>query len=119
MSVALRDRQAHRELNQNLASVIEDRLKRDESVAAHRFAEAIDNVVGAEQIFELAVLIVQCHLVEQDRLHQQVDLVGRRCGRCFHITTGAHVADLLMLVLRVLGCADQSRTQPWVVNQKE
>src|SRR5690606_10633847 len=93
----------------------EQRLKRGQAIHAGGIAQT----VVRENRAELSALVVQCHVVQQQRLDQQVDVVGGWRRRCFHVGAGAHPADLLVTCFFFRGRAEQYRATARIVDQRK
>jgi len=70
---------------------VDDGIEGRDAVAQRRAAEA----VAREQGREIALLTMQCHVIQDHRLDQQVHRVGTRMGCRLDRTVSAVVADLL------------------------
>src|SRR6185295_7784613 len=89
----------HHSLQRNALSAdlaVDDR--RECSQAIQRGGASAERV--AEFRVELTLLAVQRHVVQQNRLHQQIHVVGSRAAAVHHVAAGAVRTDLL-----VTGCA--------------
>src|SRR5690606_23335372 len=93
---------------------LHDRFKRDQRLQRRASTQRV-----LRQVLEHAYLAVQSQVVQHDRLHEQVDVVGGRAARVHDIAVRAEIAELLMAASRRSSFADEQRTSRWVVNQEE
>ena len=72
-----------------------DTLERRRDYPQSGIAQAVHRESGCE----LGLSPAQRHVVHDDGLHEQIDVVGRRCARGLHGPVRSHVAQLLVLRL--------------------
>ena len=98
-----------------LDRTVDDRREGGQQVDRRGVAEAVLGEEGGE----VALLVVQGHVIEKHRINEQVDVVGRgaRCG--LYRAVGAEVADLLVARLIVRRRAPQYGAFYRIVDQEE
>src|SRR5690606_27253071 len=92
----------------------------DGVTGGHAVAQArVTEAVVRQYVGEVAFFAVQRHVVEDDRVDQEVDVVRRGGRGALHGCARIHVADLLVPRLLVRGATPEHRAPVRVVHHEE